>query len=500
MEPDEKTITATEEGGATKRIINLSLNDPEHPNNWSTRSKSLIVALGNLSALHSTFGSSLPSNAITPIVEYFRVQNEIQKVLPTSCFLIGFVFGPTICGPLSEHIGRRKVMVTAFGLYTLWTMSCAVAPSWGSFLFFRFASGASASAPIVCVSGLYTDIFADPRARGRSMVLFMITCLVGPACAPPIGGFIAENTSWRWVFGTAALFCAASFPLMLLLSETYAPTLASQRAARLRKTTGDMNIVAQPALEGRSFNYVFTKVMARPFKMLFQEVIVSSTCAYVSLCYGVLYLYFPAYAFIFLGPDSVYKWSPGVAGLAFLPIPIGSVMGGAVCLWWDAHLAAAQTKRKSWAGKEEYRRLPIALIGGPLFGISMIWLGWASRPEVFWLAPVASGVLFGAGYSLIFVAMLNYLSDAYITFAASAQSMASISRSIFGVLLPLATSRMFKTLGISWACSLLGFLSLLFAGVPVLYICYGDKIRANSKFCQEIHRQHKQESEQQVNP
>lgn len=92
------------------------------------------------------------------------------------------------------------------------------------------------------------------------------------------------------------------------------------------------------------------------------------------------------------------------------------------------------------------------------------------------------------GYLLIFMAMLNYLTDAYETLSASAQSAASCTRSIFGAVLPLAAKPMFHTLGVNWACSLIAFLSLGVSIIPFAFIRYGDRIRANSKFCQELKR------------
>jgi len=84
------------------------------------------------------------------------------------------------------------------------------------------------------------------------------------------------------------------------------------------------------------------------------------------------------------------------------------------------------------------------------------------------------------------MALLNYLTDAYEIFAASAMSATSICRSIFGALLPLAAGPMYTALGISWASSLLGFLALAMCVIPFAFIKYGDRIRANSRFCQEL--------------
>lgn len=492
----EKTTGNQAQANDEREIITLPLSDPEHPNNWSTAKKSFVLSVGIVTVVHSTLGSSLPSNAVEYIAQDFGVTGRIQLVLPISCFLLGYVIAPILCGPLSEGFGRKPVMLISFLGFTIFTMCCAVAPTWASLLVFRFFCGVTASAPIACVGGIYADINADPRKRGRAMACFMSATACGPVIAPPLSGFVAENTTWRWVFGVGAIFAGVTIPFIACQPETYAPILLSKRAARLRKETGNQNIIAQSDLQKKSLKYVVTVVLARPFRMLFQELIVSTTCTYLALCYGIFYLYFEAYPIIFQGPDSIYKFSPGIAGLTFLPIAIGAMVALGIFFLWDIYLARAQERKAAWSQKEEFRRLPLALLGGPLYAVAIFWLGWSARPDVFWLAPVASGVAFGAGFILIFMAMLNYLSDAYMTFAASAQGIASTARSILGVLLPLAAHDMFTNLGVDWACSTLAFLALFLGSVPFLFIKFGERIRANSKFCQELHAMHQKELEE----
>jgi DHA1 family multidrug resistance protein-like MFS transporter len=48
-------------------------------------------------------------------------------------------------------------------------------------------------------------------------------------------------------------------------------------------------------------------------------------------------------------------------------------------------------------------------------------------------------------------------------------------RSIFGAVLPLVARPMYENLGIGWATSLLGFISVALAGLPFLFITYGAK-------------------------
>lgn len=179
--------------------------------------------------------------------------------------------------------------------------------------------------------------------------------------------------------------------------------------------------------------------------------------------------------------------------LTSILVAIGACFAGTGLLWWDSRLQRARQANAHWASVEEYRRLPLACFGGPLYVVSLFWLGWAASSKVPWIVPMLAGLPFGIGYLLIFMAMLNYLTDAYQIYAASALAAASCSRSLFGALLPLAGKPMYDALGVAWASSLLGFLSLGLTIIPFAFIKYGDRIRANSKFCQYIEEKSKQE-------
>lgn len=97
-----------------------------------------------------------------------------------------------------------------------------------------------------------------------------------------------------------------------------------------------------------------------------------------------------------------------------------------------------------------------------------------------------AGIPFGMGFVLIFMALLNYLTDAYEIFAASAMAASSFSRSCAGAVLPFAAAPMYDKLGVAWASSLLGFLSLGMCAIPFLFLWKGDRLREGSKFCRYL--------------
>lgn len=189
---------------------------------------------------------------------------------------------------------------------------------------------------------------------------------------------------------------------------------------------------------------------------------------------------FQAFPLIF---QQVYALSPGVTGLCFLPIGGGALVSIPVFMLYDGFLARARAQHAPWTDREESRRLPLAFLGGPLFVASLFWLGWSARAGIPFVVPMLAGVPFGCGFMLIFMALLNYLTDAYEVYAASANAAASSARSVFAVVLPLATTPMFTRLGISGACSMLGGLSALMCVIPYVFVYKGEALRSRSKFC-----------------
>lgn len=147
-------------------------------------------------------------------------------------------------------------------------------------------------------------------------------------------------------------------------------------------------------------------------------------------------------------------------------------------------LRRAQAANKPWSRNEEMRRLPLACIAGPFFVISSFWLGWTARADVHWAVPCLASMLFGMGYLCLFMALLNYLVDAYEVFAASAMAAASLSRSSLGAVLPFAAKPMYRAMGVAWATSLLGFVSVGLCVVPFVFLKWGGVMRERSKFCQ----------------
>ncbi|KAM5351563.1 hypothetical protein ACJ41O_004286 [Fusarium nematophilum] len=442
-----------------------------------------IVIAGFTCTFNGNLGSSMPSGALDIIAETFQVTDPVHLILLNSLYMVGYVLGPLLFGPLSEYIGRRPVLIGTYLGYLVFILACAGAPNYAALLVFRLLCGINAAAPTTVIGGLYADIFDDPSTRGNAIALYMTVTTMGPLFGPIISGFSAP-VSWRWPFWIAGMMAAAGLPLVLTLPETYAPVLHN-RAVRKQLEKRHESAASQQretttALEMKPFDA--RKIFLRPMALLFTEPILMSTSAYLTLVYAVFYLMFQAYPRVFQG---FYNLSPGVAGLAYLPVALGTLLSlfafGAFT-WFHDRRSRAGAK---WTENHIYRRLPLACVASPCMVISLFWLGWTVWPSVSPVIPTLGGIFFGLGMQLLFMGMINYLADVFRQYSASALAAASMTRSIGAILLPLAADSMYSDLGIHWAPSVLGFFALAMGVIPFVFIKYGDRLARSSRTARE---------------
>jgi DHA1 family multidrug resistance protein-like MFS transporter len=113
----------------------------------------------------------------------------------------------------------------------------------------------------------------------------------------------------------------------------------------------------------------------------------------------------------------------------------------------------------------------------------MFWFAWTGEyNSIHWIVPTLAGVFLSTSILLIFVAYLNYLTDTYLMYAASALAANTVCRSACGAAAPLFTQYMFDALGVGGGGSLIAGAACLLAPIPFVFYWYGEPIRRRSKF------------------
>ncbi|KAE9966311.1 hypothetical protein BLS_007073 [Venturia inaequalis] len=434
---DGKLPTKEEvENSPDLELLSFPHDDPAKPENWSTTKKFLTLMSVINAVNNSNLGSTLSSNPAS-LTKRFGVKNDILLVLPSSVFLIGYVFGPLAAAPMSEK-------------------TCA-------------------------------DLYSDAIRRGRAVSWFITAAGFGQGIGAILSGELAPR-AWNLPYWAALVIALVSLGLLLITPETFEPIILKKRAKYLRKHH-DAKVYAPIELKKGGLNDFVTTQMIRPAKMFGTEPLAFFTCLYLALVYGVYYLFFQAYHRVY---EKGYKMRPDEASLTFIPVGIGGIFAFLVSLLYDRYLRKAERNGTLNKGNREERlRIPLACLAGPLLTLSMFWTGAsASQPKtVAWPVPVSALIPFGMGYTLIFSALSNYLVDSYEKYAASTMAASSATRSLLAAGLPMCSKALYDALGIAWGFYFLGFLMLALSFIPLVFLKWGPLMREKSKFCQELRKE-----------
>jgi multidrug resistance protein len=384
--------------------------------------------------------------------------------------------GPLVLAPLSEIYGRRIVLSCANWFFVVWQIGCALAPNVQSFIVFRLFSGMGGVGCVTLGAGVIADMF-PVHQRAMASAIWSMGPLIGPIAGPIAGGFVGETIGWRWVFWILLIVSGALAAMTELLNrETYARVLIRWKTARLAKELGrnDLRSGYDPAGQANlSTGQVLKQGLKRPIILFFKSPIVALIAIYMSLVYGMLYLFFTTITDVF---QMQYGFSTGLAGLAYLGIGVGFFVGLVIIALTNDKTVVKLTAQNG--GKyEPEMRLVMMIIFSCITPISFFWYGWTADKGVQWIVPIIGMFPFGVGMMGIFLPSQTYIIDCYPAYAASAVAVMTATRSLLGALLPLAGPSMFDTLGLGWGNSLLGFIALAFVPVPIFFNRYGKTVR-----------------------
>ncbi|PLB51231.1 putative MFS multidrug transporter [Aspergillus steynii IBT 23096] len=457
-------------------------DDPENPQNMPYWKKWVLTMTLSSMTMWITFASSVFSTATMVTAKEFNVSTEVMT-LGTSLVVFGFALGPLMWSPMSELYGRRLPLFFGYAVFAIFQIPVAVAQNLQTIMICRFLMGVFGCSPLAVVGGAMAD-FWNPIDRAVAIAMFSAATFVGPVLGPIVGGFITDShLGWRWT-AWITLIASATFGLiaLVIIPETYAPVILQKRAARLRKETGNWALHSALDESRPTASEIVTKYLVRPIQMLFLEPILLLITIYLALIYGILYLFFEAYPVSF---QEVRGWTnEGVAGLPFLGIMIGVLCGVALIIWQTKTRFARKLAKHGRVVPEE--RLVPMMIASIMLPAGLFWFGWTSNRNISWVPQVIAGIPIGMGILVIFMQGLNYIIDVYLMFANSAIAANTLVRSSLGGAFPLFSVQMYHKLGVDWASSLLGFITVAMIPIPVVFFIYGKKIRAMSKFSPKL--------------
>lgn len=149
-------------------------------------------------------------------------------------------------GWLAGRFGTRRIFASAVAIFTLGSILCGASPTEATFIASRVLQGIGGAmmVPVGRLAVLRTTAKQD--LMGAIAVLTW-PGLAAPVIAPPIGGFLADYASWRWIFFINVPLGVAGFLLALRLVPAASAEVARRRFDSLGFVLGALTALAATA-------------------------------------------------------------------------------------------------------------------------------------------------------------------------------------------------------------------------------------------------------------
>ncbi|HEU5227636.1 MAG TPA: MDR family MFS transporter [Ktedonobacteraceae bacterium] len=175
---------------------NADLNDFEQPR-YSQRD-TLLTMIGVLMVmLLASLDQTIVSTALPRVVA--ELQGIDRYTWVATAYLLTSTVTVPIYGKLSDLIGRKPIFLFGVVVFLIGSAASGAAQTMDQLIIFRAFQGLGAGALMPIAIAIIGDLFT-PRERGKwqgiTGAVWGFSSIVGPTA----GGWITENTTWRWIF------------------------------------------------------------------------------------------------------------------------------------------------------------------------------------------------------------------------------------------------------------------------------------------------------------
>src|SRR3989440_3495128 len=151
-----------------------------------------------------------------------RIVGDLGGITQYSWVFTAYMLTSTVTVPLygrlGDAYGRKYLFMFAIVVFLLGSALCGAATTMTQLVIFRAVQGVGAGGLFPLSLAVIGNI-VPPRDRGRWQGLIGAVFAAASIIGPAVGGFIVDNTTWRWVFlvnlpigGLALLVIAVTMP------------------------------------------------------------------------------------------------------------------------------------------------------------------------------------------------------------------------------------------------------------------------------------------------
>jgi EmrB/QacA subfamily drug resistance transporter len=300
---------------------------------------------------------SVVNIALPTITAYFGVTITLSQWIVTG-YLVTMTSLLLVFGRISEYIGRSRVFILGFIIFTLASLACGLSQDLYQLIFFRVIQAIGASM-LFSISGAIIFSIYPKSERGKAMGYVGATVAVGSIAGPVLGGFLVDTLGWEYIFLINVPIGALFIPLAMKYLQKEEKAV---KAVRMDWPGAAAMVIFMVSLMFMLSSLAGERAVSL-MVAVFATVFLCSLAAFIliekrvpdplldlsifrvypfSLSILATFLYFIAIFMINVaGPfyfEGVYGLSPSQVGMVFLIMPMIMVVGSPLAGWlYDRH-------------------------------------------------------------------------------------------------------------------------------------------------------------------
>src|SRR5256714_12270823 len=190
--------TVSQQSTKSDMVVGNSSPDQDRETPLFTRRETLLTMAGVLlvmllASLDQTIVGTAMPRIITDLQGFDRYTWVTTAYLLTSTVMV------PIYGKLSDLFGRKPIFLIGVVLFLIGSAASGASQSMNELIAFRAFQGLGAAALMPIALAVIGDLFT-PRERGKWQGLTGAVFGLSSVLGPTAGGWITDNSTWRWVF------------------------------------------------------------------------------------------------------------------------------------------------------------------------------------------------------------------------------------------------------------------------------------------------------------
>jgi MFS transporter, YNFM family, putative membrane transport protein len=156
----------------------------------------------------ATFALLYSTQALLPELARAFAVSATASTLSVSLTTLGLGGALLVAGPLSEVVGRTRLVHLSLTASAAVALGCAVTPTWDVLLGLRLLQGVTlAGLPAVATAYLREELHPDTHARAAG--LYVGGTALGGMTGRLLTGAVADLAGWRWALAAVGVLVAA---------------------------------------------------------------------------------------------------------------------------------------------------------------------------------------------------------------------------------------------------------------------------------------------------